>query len=175
MKNTLQLVSNRTLIILATIAIAACAMMAPIAHADTSTGNDGVGIFIGQSGNAFVHGATVTSTSTNGLVATTNLGGNVITWTVNASSTTRFGKLGMGLSALTNVAVGDIVSFFGKFSGSGAALSVDAQALRDKTFQSASSTMDKMGHEGKHLGAFFKLHGHGFFGFGFGVMAKMTK
>ncbi len=145
-----------------------------VAHADT---NRGVGVFIGQNGNAYVNGATVTATSTTGVTAVTNLGGNSILWNVNASSTTRFGALGKGLISLTNIAVGDIVSFFGKFTGSGSTITVDAQVLRDKTFAKAhattthaTSTKDHEDHEdkdnnGKHRG-WFNGKSHFFLGLG---------
>ena len=121
--------------------------LAAVTHADTVRGT---GVFIGANGNARVHGATVTATSTSGLTATTNLGGNTITWDVNASSTTRFGlpgqgKLGEGLSALVNIAIGDIVSFWGKFSGSGSTLTVDAVAIKDHT--KATTTPGKIGKD----------------------------
>ena len=100
---------------------------ASITHADTR----GTGVFIGANGNTHVQGATVTATSSSGLTATTNLAGNTLTWDVEASSTTRFGNLGTGLAALAHVAIGDIVSFWGKLSGSGSTLTVEAHAIKD--------------------------------------------
>lgn len=100
---------------------------ASITHADTR----GTGVFIGANGTAHVQGAKVTATSSSSLTATTNLGGNTITWDVEAASTTRFGSLGTGLAALANVAIGDIVSFWGKLSGSGSTLTVEAEAIKD--------------------------------------------
>lgn len=117
---------------------------ASITHADTR----GTGVFIGANGNAHVQGAKVTATSSSGLTATTNLGGNTITWDVEASSTTRFGNLGTGLSALANVAIGDIVSFWGKLTGSGSTLTVEAEAIKDHSKN--GTTTPKMG-KGKSL------------------------
>ena len=102
-------------------------------------------VFRGGEGKGGMHGATVTATSTSGLTATTNLGGNAITWNVNASSTTRFGKLGEGLSALAKIAIGDIVSFWGKLTGSGSTLTVDAQVIKDHTKQ--GTTTPKIGKD----------------------------
>ena len=167
MKSTIQFFTHRAAIIAVASVLAVSAMSATVAHADTGIGT-GVGVFIGQDGNAFVHGATVTATSTSGVTATTNVAGTVTTWHVNASSTTRFGKLGTDISALMNVAIGDVVSFWGKLSGTGSSLTVDAQALKDKTFKAASSTATMIKHHSwKHFNG-FKFHGHAFFNFGKG-------
>lgn len=134
--------------------------LASITHADTVRGKDGVGVFIGANGNVHVNGATVTATSSDGLVATTNLGGNTITWDVDATSTTRFGKLGTGLSALVNIAVGDIVSFWGKLSGTGSTLEVDAYAIKDQTKK--GTTTPKVGKDrdwGKEFRKQFSANG----------------
>jgi hypothetical protein len=114
--------------------------LASVTHADT--GKNGVGVFIGTNGNVRVHGATVTATSSDGLMATTNLNGNTITWDVDATSTTRFGKLGTGVSALMNVAIGDVVSFFGKLSGSGSTLEVDAYAIKNHDNKSTTTAKE---------------------------------
>ncbi len=113
-----------------------------VAYADHN--HNGVGVFIGANGNAYVHGATVTATSTTGVTATTNLGGNTILWNVLASSTTKFGKLGAGFGALANVAIGDLVSFFGKVSGAGSNLTVHAVAVKDHTYSKAVAMKSSM-------------------------------
>ena len=131
------------LMLLFTVVIALNFAFATITHADTK----GVGVFIGTNGNAYVHGATVTATSTSGITATTNLAGNTILWNVNSSSTTRFGKLGKGFISLTQIAIGDVVSFFGKVSGSGSNLTVDA-VIKDKT--RSTSTPAKINNAKNH-------------------------
>lgn len=131
------------------------AMLVPgaFAHADSA---GGTGVFIGSNGVAYVRAASVTATSTAGLTATTNLAGNVITWNAIATSTTLFGKLGTGTTALLNVAVGDVVSFFGKLSGSGSNLTVEAQAVHDRTYAKAHATssgaIKQKRDRGLHLG-----------------------
>lgn len=139
---TRQQMPSRTAVYAATGVIVLLAIgLASITHAETINLNskDGTGVFIGANGNAHVHGAKVTATSTSGLTATTNLGGNTITWAVDATSTTRFGNLGTGLSALAQVAIGDIVSFWGKLSGTGSTLEVDAYTIKDQTDKATST------------------------------------
>lgn len=136
-----QLPSRRAIYATAGVIVLLAIGLASVTHADTN--RKGVGVFIGANGNVHVHGATVTATSSDGLVATTNLGGNTITWDVDATSTTRFGKFGTGLSALVNIAVGDIVSFFGKLSGSGSTLDVDAYAIKDHNDNGTTTAKEK--------------------------------
>ncbi len=164
-----------------TVAVAAVVLFGvnfTLVHADTQ---NGAGVFINGNGQAFVRGATVTATSTTGFTAITNLGGNVINWNLIASSTTHFGKkLGTGFAALANIAIGDVVSFFGKVSGSGSTLTVNAVAVKDRTFIQAHATStkthvekekkDKKDHEdnGKHKGFELGVRTHGFLGLGIG-------
>jgi|GEM_PF-2179243 len=149
------------------ILVAATFCFGSIAAADTR----GSGVFITSNGSAYVHGATVMGTSSSGFTAVTNLQGNTITWNVLASSTTAFGKkIGAGLSGLASIAVGDIVSFFGKVSGTGSILSVDASVVKEIGAKPAKATTTKAEHkrgdrvrtEGKdnglHLGWYINAH-----------------
>lgn len=145
---------------LISLATAGTALFAPVAFADNGKRGDhddrkeiqreikdlrkdlkdiarstGVMINIAPSGNVHVKGATVTAVSGNTVSAKTVWGSTTLNWTVNANSSTEIlgnssGK-GNGRIALADIKVGDLVNWSGMLDSSAAALTVNAQVLRD--------------------------------------------
>lgn len=105
-------------------ALSACVLM--ISPAVASAASNSLVVIHGSS--VFVRGASVTSNANGILSATSVFGPSTFSWSVGTNaSTTIFSK--NGSMSLTQVGIGDVINFFGMFSGNG--LTVTANAIED--------------------------------------------
>lgn len=97
-------------------------------------------VSIADSGRVIVRGAEVTAVSDNTIRAETEWGATSLQWTINTDAGTDFvTKHGSG-SDLDDIAVGQYVSFSGVIDGSGSALTVDADAVKNWSLDGGSAT-----------------------------------
>lgn len=114
------------------VVVAAVALFgfADATYADSNAGL-GVEVNIGSNGGALVRGAQVTAVSGNDVSAKTSLGASVMNWIVKTDSNTEFTANGGGASGLTNIAVGDTISFRGTIDQAVSGLTVKAKTVKD--------------------------------------------
>lgn len=100
-------------------------------------------VSIADSGRVIVRGAEVTSVSDDTIRAETEWGSTALAWTINTDANTDFvTKSGSG-SELRDIAVGQYVSFSGVIDGSGSALTVDADAVKNWSLDTNHGTTTK--------------------------------
>lgn len=113
--------------------------LAGTAHADDDRGNSGlkggtgVEINIGEKGAVLVRGAKVTSVSGTQVNASTNYGSSVMAWTLKTDSTTEFTSNKGASAGISQIAVGDIISFRGSLDQAVSGLTVNAKVVKDWT------------------------------------------
>lgn len=100
-------------------------------------------VHISNNGKTLVRGAKVTAVATNSITATTTWGANIVTWTVTTDSNTKLIRRYGGSSAMTEIAVGDFISFQGTLSSSASGMTVLAKTVKDWSIQKKNAT-----HEG---------------------------
>ncbi len=90
-------------------------------------------VHVTQDGNVKVSGAKVTAVSGGSVSATTSFGPLALSWTVNPMANTHFTRSKGGTSSISEISVGDIISFQGMIaSGStSSAITVNATAIKD--------------------------------------------
>ena len=100
-------------------------------------------VSIADNGRVIVRGAEVTSVSGGTIRAETEWGATSLQWTVNTDAGTDFvTKSGSG-SELDDIAVGQYVSFSGMIDGSGTALTVDADTVKNWSLDGGTATTTK--------------------------------
>lgn len=150
-------------------AVAASPFLAA-AHNDSaakvaSQNGTSVAVVITEPGNVLVRGAKVL-TNTNGVVtAQTSWAGSSMTWTVTTDATTKFYTRAGNTAQLSQVAVGDTVSFAGTFV---TGMTVKATALKDWNLEAVAAptpVTDKDKRWDKAVKSWFS--GRSFFNFNF--------
>lgn len=123
-------------LIAASLLMAALAIFpgATYAHEDSKSGKSGTGVevMIGTNGGTLVRGAKVTSVSGSTINATTNYGSSKLDWTVKTDTNTEFAA-NKGGTGLSQIAVGDTVSFRGNLDQSVSGLTIQANVVKDWT------------------------------------------
>jgi hypothetical protein len=93
-------------------------------------------VHISDNGTVLVRGAKVTGVSGNTVSASTTWGTMAMNWTVNVTSSTSFVRRNGSANMMSEISVGDIVSFTGPMTaGSNSAFSVEAKVLKDWSIQ----------------------------------------
>ena len=104
----------------------------------------GLEIHITGNGHVLVRGAKVTAVNGSDIIATTAVGGTSLSWTVKTDSSTSFVHRFGGKSGLSEISVGDYLSFTGTVDPS-ATLTVKAKVVKDwsiaETHQTFSGTV----------------------------------
>lgn len=118
--------------------IAALALFPLTSHADNGSKKSdkaatGVEVVLGTNGSALVRGAKVTSVSGSTINATTNYGSSKLDWTVKTDGSTEFTAHKGSATGLSQIAVGDIVSFRGSIDQAQSGLTVNAKVVKDWT------------------------------------------
>jgi hypothetical protein len=117
------------------------AFSASSASADTDSANEihaagsTIEVHINDDGKVLVRGARVTAISASGLTANVSWGSSTIAWTVNTNSSTELIRRFGAMSSISEVQVGDYVSFQGPLDTTVAAPTVTAKALKDWSIQ----------------------------------------
>lgn len=88
-------------------------------------------VSIADTGRVIVRGAEVTSVSNDMLRAQTKWGSTVLTWSIDTNGDTVFVTRSGSGSELADIEVGQVVSFSGMIDGSGTALTVDADTVKN--------------------------------------------
>ncbi|HYD93273.1 MAG TPA: hypothetical protein VEB18_02340 [Candidatus Paceibacterota bacterium] len=116
---------SKTLLVL----IAAFTVATPIALAESPYKSFGTPtVAIGASGTALVRGAIVRSVSDTTIVARTSWSGAELDWTLRTDSNTDFLAKNGNDEELSDIAVGDLISFSGDLDGN---LVVDVDTVRE--------------------------------------------
>ncbi|MES2014336.1 MAG: DUF5666 domain-containing protein [Patescibacteria group bacterium] len=127
---------NRITTILSALSLSAVLIMpgAAFANSDHVKPIDGsaVEVAMTSSGDVLVRGAKVTAVSGNTLSASTVWSATNLSWSVTTAAATTFSNKAGAVVSLSDIAVGDTVSFVGHFNA-GNSLSVNASAVKDWT------------------------------------------
>lgn len=101
-------------------------------------------IHVTDSGKVLVRGAKVTGVTGSVVTATTAWGNAVATWTVNTGSTTQLvRRYGGAMTSLSEITIGDFVSFSGTIAtGATSPFVVDAKVLKDWSIQKKNATFE---------------------------------
>ena len=91
----------------------------------------GLTVSIGDDGRALVRGAEVTALSGSTITARTDWGSTELTWTVRTDSDTDFVRKNGSGTAISDIVVGDIVSFSGMLDEDAGAFTVDADTVKN--------------------------------------------
>ena len=92
-------------------------------------------VHIADDGKVVVRGAKVTAISGNTISASTVWGLTTLSWTITSDAFTHFLRHSGGQSALSEISVGDFVSFQGQMITTGANLSVTATVIKNWSVQ----------------------------------------
>lgn len=119
--------------------------LAGMAHADDdknhgSKSGSGVEINIGGNGNVLVRGAKVTSVSSSTISANTNYGSSILGWTVKTNGDTEFSANKGSSAGISQIAVGDTISFRGSLDQAISGLTVNAKVVKDWTQAESKKT-----------------------------------
>lgn len=98
-------------------------------------------VHINNSGKVLVRGAQVTAVSEANITATTAFGGYTMTWTVKTDEDTRFVRKHLGASNVSEISVGDIISFSGIFDLSATTPTVNADVVKDWSIERRDQTL----------------------------------
>lgn len=125
------------------IALAAVFSFTGIANADSGSSSSGssVEVNIGSQGGVLVRGAQVTSVSSTTLNANTSLGSSILSWVVKTDGNTEFTAQKGASAGLSNIAVGDFISFRGDLDQSVSGLQVKAKIVKDWTAVETKKTI----------------------------------
>jgi len=99
----------------------------------------GLEVQIGNKGNVLVRGAKVTGVSGSVISAVTAWGSTNLAWSVKVASSTKFVRSEDKTIALSNIVVGDTVSFNGTLDTSVSGLSVNASLIKDWSASASAS------------------------------------
>lgn len=100
-------------------------------------------VSIADSGRVIVRGAEVTSVSGGVIRAETEWGATALSWNIETDADTDFvSKQGSG-SEFEDIAVGQYLSFSGMIDGSGTALTVDADTVKNWSLDDGPATTTK--------------------------------
>lgn len=78
-----------------------------------------------------MRGAKVTAIGASTISATTAFGSTTVAWTINTASSTEIIAKGKGKISLSDIVVGDFVSFNGRLNTAASSLTVDAKVVKD--------------------------------------------
>jgi hypothetical protein len=92
-------------------------------------------VHINDNGKTLVRGAKVTAVSGGTITAATGWGAATITWTITVGGNTQFVPRGKGVFSVTDIALGDLISFNGMLMTTGPSLTVAADVLKDWSIQ----------------------------------------
>ena len=99
-----------------------------------------VSINFGENGRVAVSGAKVTSVSGGTINATTGFGSVNFTWSVATDGSTKFTRRPGGISSISEISVGDVISFSGSLNTAVASpLTVKASSVKDWSIQKATT------------------------------------
>ena len=100
-------------------------------------------VHLTDNGKVIVRGAKITAINGTSLTATTTWGSVVMSWTVNTDNSTNFVRRFGGSSGVSEMAVGDIISFKGNLvSGTASPVTVLAKTLKDWSIQKKNATFE---------------------------------
>ncbi|HRH31519.1 MAG TPA: DUF5666 domain-containing protein [Candidatus Paceibacterota bacterium] len=100
-------------------------------------------VHITDSGKVLVRGAKVASVSGSTITATTTWGSVAMNWTVTTDSNTKLLRRYGGSSAMTEIAVGDFISFQGNLvTGTASPMTVLAKTIKDWSVQKKNATFE---------------------------------
>ncbi|MEN9582628.1 MAG: hypothetical protein RL641_582 [Candidatus Parcubacteria bacterium] len=100
-------------------------------------------VHITNNGNVLVRGAKVTAINGSSLTATTTWGSSSMTWTINTDSSTKLIRRFGGTSTISEISVGDFVSFQGSLvAGTSTPMTVLAKTLKNWSVQKKNSTFE---------------------------------
>lgn len=106
-----------------------------------NTSGSGVEVVLGTNGSALVRGAKVTGVSGSEINATTNYGSSQLGWKVVTDSNTEFTANKNSTNGLSQIAVGDTISFRGSIDQAVSGLTVKAQVVKDWTQVESKKTL----------------------------------
>ncbi len=99
-------------------------------------------IHVSNNGNVLVRGAKVTGVSGTTVNASTMWGSATLNWTVNTDTNTQFIRRFGGQSSVSEISVGDFISFKGMVVTTASAFTVNAQILKDWSVQKQNATFN---------------------------------
>jgi hypothetical protein len=98
-------------------------------------------VHITNNGKALVRGAKITSIGENMVTATTEWGSAMVTWTVLTDSNTRFIRK-VGNSSVSEILIGDVISFSGMVSTNAPAFTIKADVLKNWSARKARENLN---------------------------------
>ncbi len=98
-------------------------------------------IHLNDNGTVLVRGAKVTAVSGSTINASTTFGSTSLAWVINTDSNTRFARKFGGVSAVSEVSVGDLISVTGSLDMTAATLTVKASTLKDWSIQKQNAAV----------------------------------
>ena len=98
-------------------------------------------IHVSDKGKVLVRGAKVSVVTADTITALTEWGSASVTWTIKTSSATEFIKRNGGLNNISEISVGDFISFSGMVDPAAGAFTVDATVVKNWSAQKARSTV----------------------------------
>ena len=125
-------------------ALIAATLLAGAAFADEGARAVGstLEIHIGNDGKALVRGARVTGISGNTINAATSWGSLVVNWAVVTDGNTEFIRRYGGASQISEVSIGDYLSFMGPLDTTKTLLTVNAKTVKNWSIQKAHATFN---------------------------------
>lgn len=96
-------------------------------------------VHISDNGKVLVRGAKVASVSGSNVMATTSWGASSISWTVNTSANTEMVRRYGGKLALSEISVGDFISFQGDLAQGSSGFVVNAKVVKNWSVQKVRS------------------------------------
>ncbi len=99
-------------------------------------------VHINDNGKTLVRGAKVTAVSGNTITATTAWGSVSMAWTVNTNAGTEFVRKAGGASNISEVSVGDFISFYGMLVTTTSGFTVNADIVKDWSVQAISGSFN---------------------------------
>lgn len=99
-------------------------------------------------GTVLVRGAKVTAVSSSTISATQTWGSSVLNWTVNASGVREVVMRGDENANISQIKIGDYVSFKGMIDATGAQFTVNATIIKDWSLQQTQALLEKRIFEG---------------------------
>lgn len=108
-------------------------------HMRKATGST-LEVHINNDGKVLARGGKVTAVSGNTITATLTFGSNVMTWTINTNDSTKFVRKNGGAANVSEVAVGDFISWSGNLDTSTTGLAVTASIVKDWSNNSGGSS-----------------------------------
>ncbi len=99
-------------------------------------------VHISNGGKVLVRGAVVTAVNGSTITATTTWGPSVMTWNVTTDGSTKLIRRFGGNSTITEIAIGDFISFQGTLTNGGTSMTVLAKTIKDWSIQKKNATFE---------------------------------